>query len=75
MAVSVNVNSKVCATCRWWEGPRELGTYKRDNKGNVIPISINAEGQKQHKCLAGTNPTKGSFALSRCNKWSKWEKL
>jgi len=51
MAVSVNVNSKVCATCRWWEGPRELGTYKRDNKGNVIPISIKLKARNSINVL------------------------
>ena len=60
----VGLDDKKCATCRWWQGERQISFWaqkpfkvKCEIKGNCVAI-------KAPKTCSGT-----------CSKWVAWEKL
>lgn len=59
---SINVNTKVCATCQYWSGSRELSSK------NVI--HYDGKGT----CTASRSGFKGkeTRGLQHCGHWFKW---
>ncbi len=62
----VMLKDKRCATCRWWEGCREIFFVSQK------PHAINYEGKGN--CMADKN--RGDVpGIHQCPRWVKWEKL
>ena len=60
------IKDKRCATCRWWEGIRDIVFVSQK------PYAINYDGKGN--CMANKN--RGNTAgVHYCNNWVKWEKI
>lgn len=66
---NVPVARKVCATCKWWRGEREL-----DFVGAREPQYVKVDGISPvgHTCAAWN---KDRAATHQCNRWVKWERM
>ena len=61
-----STTDKRCATCRFWEGPRQI-TFNKDK-----PFRVKATSGS-YKCAAF--PSKSASAVNRCQRFMPWEKL
>jgi hypothetical protein len=65
MAQKFRKNFKVCVTCEYWAGSRQLDTFRID----AIVDSISSKG----KCtLEGAFKGLDKSANGTCNKWQVW---
>ena len=60
----VGLNDKKCATCRWWQGERDIQFWNK----KPFKVECDAKGD----CLAIKAP---KFYSGTCSKWVAWEKL
>ena len=65
---NVPVARKVCATCKWWRGKRELKFVG----GSLQFVEVDGIMPQGHTCRAW-NVERG--ATNQCNRWVKWEKM
>ncbi|MBR4654693.1 MAG: hypothetical protein IKO72_15160 [Kiritimatiellae bacterium] len=66
MAAVYQIAEKKCATCRWWNGPREI-EFRANRPFYVKVVTTNST------CMAKSN---GSVsAATVCPKWLRWEKI
>ncbi len=61
----VNLNEKKCATCRYWEGERQI--FFRNRKPAAVDAMVPSA-----PCPARKNKTSPGMS---CSVWSPWEKL
>ena len=66
---NVPVARKVCATCKWWRGKREISFVGARQPQFVVVDNINPAG---HVCRAW-NVDRG--ATHQCNRWTQWERM
>ena len=66
MAAVYRIEEKKCATCRFWNGERQLEF--RANKPFYVKV-----GYSNSTCVAKSDGT--SSAATYCSKWLRWEKL
>ena len=60
----VGLNDKKCASCRWWQGEREVIFWSK----KPFKVECDAKGV----CPVVKSPKAYS---ATCSKWLKWEKL
>ena len=65
---NVPVARKVCATCKWWRGKRELKFIG----GRLQAVEVDNISPKGHTCRAW-NQERG--ATHQCNRWIQWERM
>ena len=65
---NVPVSRKVCATCKWWRGSRELKFIG----GRLQTVEVDNINPKGNACRAW-NQERG--ATHQCNRWTLWERL
>ena len=65
---NVPVARKVCATCKWWRGKRELKFIG----GRLQAVEVDNITPKGHTCRAW-NQERG--ATHQCNRWTQWERM
>jgi len=65
----VPVDKKVCATCKWWRGKRELAFV-----GAREPKFIEVEGIMPKGCLCQAWRVERS-SMHHCDRWSQWERM
>lgn len=66
---NVQIGRKVCATCKWWRGSREISFAGARMPQYVQVDNIVPAG---HTCVAWRVERGATHA---CNRWSKWEKM
>ena len=66
---NVPVARKVCATCKWWRGKREIAFVGARQPQFVVVDNIAPAG---HTCHAW-NAERG--ATHQCNRWTQWERM
>ena len=66
---NVPIARKVCATCKWWRGKREISFVGARQPQFVVVDNISPAG---HTCRAW-NVDCG--ATHQCNRWTKWERM
>lgn len=66
---NVPVARKVCATCKWWRGKRELKF-----NGARTPQFVEVDGimPSGHRCAAWD---RDRGATHNCNRWTQWERM
>ena len=60
----VNLTDKKCATCRWWQGDRDIQFWNK----KPFKVECDAKGD----CMSIKAPK--TFSAS-CPRWVAWEKL
>ena len=60
---------KVCATCKWWRGRRELDFAGARAPQFVRVENIRAEG---NRCSAWKVERSSTHS---CNRWTQWERM
>ena len=60
----VNLTDQKCATCRWWQGARDIQFWNK----KPFKVECDAKGD----CMAIKTPRAYS---SSCPRWVAWEKL
>lgn len=66
---NVPIAKKVCATCKWWRGNREVNFVGAREPQFVTVDNIAPQGNT----CAAWKTDRG--ATHTCNRWSKWEKM
>ena len=66
---NVPVAMKVCATCKWWRGKREVNFVGASEPQYVTVEGVMVRGTK---CAAWKVDR---AATASCNRWSKWERI
>ena len=61
----ISITDKKCATCRWWQGNREIFFW------NKKPFKVECDNTGDCPALKASNKS----AASSCSHWVKWEKL
>lgn len=66
---NVPVARKVCATCKWWRGNRELSFA-----GARAPqfVTVKSAAPRGNGCVAW-KVDRG--AMHQCNRWAQWERM
>ena len=66
---NVPITRKVCATCKWWRGRREVNFV-----GAREPKYVTVDGimPRDNNCTAW-RVERG--ATHTCNRWTKWERI
>lgn len=66
---NVPVARKVCATCKWWRGAREVSFV-----GARVPqfITVDSTDPRGHNCAAWKVER---AAMHHCNRWVQWERM
>lgn len=67
MSHQINVSTKQCGTCRYWNGDRSI----RINAGK--PLYVITDNSK-HNCLVSQTNYQ-TYATNSCANFNKWEKL
>ena len=60
----VNLTDKKCATCRWWQGTRDIQFW------NKKPFKVECDAKGDCMAIKGPRPYS-----STCPRWVAWEKL
>lgn len=69
MYANYGADTKLCATCALWGGPRHTIPQPK-------PAFVKVEtGQPKGKCLGGGFPNCMMTPISGCGKWMKWPVL
>jgi len=67
MSAVYRITEKKCATCRWWNGGRQV-----DFNGGSNPVYVKV-GNSNATCVAKSNVS--ASAATNCPRWMRWEKL
>ena len=60
----VNLTDKKCATCRWWQGERNIQFW------NKKPFKVECDAKGDCMSIKAAKPFSSS-----CPRWVAWEKL